>query len=130
METADKQQVATKRRVPPGFQPGKSGNPRGRPPLTPEQRLERKVQERVVLDIAAEMRQHAAAAVEALRKVIDKGDGAEVTAAARLVFQYAFGSPQASIDLTVNQGTRIVTPEDIRQAALRLASSKAEDVFD
>lgn len=107
----------------PRFKPGP-----GRPALTPEQRLAQRVQARVINDVAAEMRQHAEAAIEALRKVIDRGEGAEVTGAAKVVLQYAFGNPKDSVDLTLNNGVRRITPEEIRTAALRLAASRADDV--
>ena len=100
----------------------------GRPVLTPEQRLTRRVQARVITDVAQEMRAHAEAAVEALRDVIDKGEPSEIVAASRLVLSYAFGNPRDTIDMTLNPGIDRITPDMLRSAALRVAGRYAETV--
>ena len=101
----------------------------GRPALTPEQRLQRRVQARVIKDVAQEMQQHAEAAVEALRDVIERGDDQAVIGAAKVVLSYAYGSPSQKIDqrVTIDDTVTRVTAEDDRRAALSVAGRYAED---
>jgi hypothetical protein len=106
----------------------------GRPPLTPAEReartLRRQAQERVISDIAAELRQYAQIAVGTIVRLAEHGteEGTRL-AASRELLDRAFGKAAQAIDMRATvSSVDVLDADTIRRAALRLAGATAVDM--
>jgi hypothetical protein len=90
-----------------------------------------KIKRRVVEDLRSEMKILADKAINVLVATLDSEDAtvSERLAAAREVLDRGFGKPHQMVtaDINVNEGCLHVTPQMLRQAALRIAASSADD---
>lgn len=115
---------------------GQSGNPTGLMGLPPEKRaaltLELKARSRIIDDIAVDLKRAAALASDVLVSLVaDPNISAETKlAAANSILNRVYGMPTAKVQADVNLSgeTRVITPEEVRSAALRLAARDAEPV--
>jgi hypothetical protein len=130
------------RKPPPprtAFKPGVSGNPKGRPRLTPEERERRRqaqrAHDRLVLDVSAELRAMVGPALDKLRALIDDADPAVALRAATDCISRVNGLPVATniVALGTGQEVRKLSADDVREAArvfqLRQGAAQAADVL-
>jgi hypothetical protein len=110
------------------FLPGQAPKSPGRPPVPPEVRA---VQRRVVADLVGELKAAADLAVDALVEIVQnpRVKESDRIAAASQILDRSFGRAVQAIDakVLIEEGATRITAEDIRRAALAVASSRAED---
>ena len=113
------------------FKRGESGNPRGRPRLTPAERAQRQEQKRLAreialrqLDVALLTRQHAETAVSVLGKIIrsTKADDVVKLKAIGELFDRAFGKPTET-SLAVTANANVMTAEQRDQVQARAGAA-------
>lgn len=124
MESASEQQPTASSRPPPGrpFPKGVSGNPAGRPRITPQERATRATLEKLL-----EKRLGAALAV--LDKAMKSNDLQSALRAAVDVMDRVNGKAVQRVDATITETAPVVqvTPEMLRLAAQRLLAAQATD---
>lgn len=83
---------------------GKSGNPKGRPPLTPEERQDREALVRRARDMSQ-------AVLDRLETLALRGKGPVAVRASELVLDRAWGKPRQDLEVTANgPGVVIMLP--------------------
>jgi hypothetical protein len=125
-----------KRRTGPG-KPFQKGDPRicplptGRKALTESEKMFRSVKRRAVEDLRVEMKSYADKAVDFLVATLDNQEAtvSERLTAAREILDRGFGkaAQQVVADISVSESFVCLTPDMLRQAALRIAAVGADD---
>lgn len=124
MDAAQKQQKQQKRVPGRPFPKGVSGNPRGKPPLTPEAREARALQRRAIASVRDEMARHLDLACDAILELATNPGVPEATrlAAAKEIIDRVEGRTVAKGELKVedNRASTVVSADMLRERARAL----------